>query len=252
MTEDNIGNSIDGNLDDSLGNKVVDEDTIETVAEPINCLKVKADPPDLPAEERKRKVKKLAGAISHSLRNKGEINVRCFGSASIGKAAKALAIARKYIRVQSEKSDKVLQLECSPAFITTKIGDNQLTGICFVTFASEISKDAQDVDLSKVKSVLKVTADPKDISDEDRKMKVKKLAGAISHALEENKEVIVRCFGNATIGKAAKALAIARGFTATRGPDLYCWPDFIVTEMGEGANKQERTGICFYVFTNEA
>lgn len=223
----------------------------EAIDPSSNCLKVKADPPDLPAEERKKRVKKLAGAISHSLRNKGEINVRCFGSASIGKAAKALAIARKYISVQSDNT-KRLRLECSPAFITTKIGDNQLTGICFVTFASELSGEFLDVDLSKVKSVLKVTSDPKDISDEERKIKVKKLAGAISHSLEENKEVVIRCFGNATIGKASKALAIARGFVATRGPDLYCWPDFIVTEMGVGEDKQERTGIAWYAYTNEA
>ena len=73
------------------------------------------------------------------------------------------------------------------------------------------------------------------------------MAGAITHALAENKEVVVRCFGNATIGKASKALAIARGYTAVRGPDLYCWPVFIVADM----NGNERTGIAWYVYTNE-
>ena len=205
----------------------------------------------MPHEERKKRVKKLAGAISHSLRARGEINVRCFGNAAIGKAAKALAIARRYIRSQSDK-DKKLQLECSPAFITTKINNNPMTGICFVAFASEITSDAMaEVDFSKVKSVLKVMSDPEGISDEDRKMKVKKLAGAIAHSLEENKEVLIRCFGNATMGKAAKALAIARGYTATRGPDLYCWTEFIVAEMGVGEEKKERTGIAFYAYTNE-
>jgi len=217
----------------------VSEDVLKD-NEVINCLKVKADPPDISAEERKRNVKKLAGAISHSLRAKGEINVRCFGSAAIGKAAKALAIARGYVGVQN------LQLDCSPAFITTKMGDNDLTGICFVAFASE-KANKPPVDLEKCKSILMVKADPKDIDPEDRKKNVKKLAGAIAHALEENKEVVVRCFGNATIGKAAKALAIARGYTATRGPDLYCWPAFIVANM----NGNERTGIAFYAFSNE-
>lgn len=218
----------------------VPEDAIKE-GEIINCLKVKADPPDISSEDRKRNVKRLAGAISHSLRSRGEINVRCFGSAAIGKAAKALAIARGYVGVQN------LQLECSPAFITTKMGDNELTGICFVAFASEKIPNSKVVDMEKCKSILMVKADPKDIAPEDRKINVKKLAGAIAHSLEENKEVAVRCFGNATIGKAAKALAIARGYTATRGPDLYCWPMFIVANM----NGNERTGIAFYVYSNE-
>ena len=220
--------------------KEIPEDAIKE-GEIINCLKVKADPPDILPEDRKRNVKKLAGAISHSLRGRGEINVRCFGSAAIGKAAKALAIARGYIGVQN------LQLECSPAFITTKMGDNELTGICFVAFASEKDNTNNAVDIEKCKSILMVKADAKEISAEDRKINVKKLAGAIAHALEENKEVVVRCFGNATIGKASKALAIARGYTATRGPDLYCWATFIVADM----NGNERTGIAFYAYTNE-
>jgi len=205
-----------------------------------NCLKVKADPADVTPEERKRNVKRLAGAISHSLRGKGEVSIRSFGFAAVGKAAKAIAIARNYLKVQN------LQLECSPAFITTKVGESSLTGICFYAFTSDRSPDAKDVDLSKCKSVLKVKADPQDVSADDRKDSVKNLAQAINHALEENKEVVVRCFGNATIGKAAKALAIARGIVATRGPDLYCYPDFIVADM----NGQERTGIAFYAYTN--
>lgn len=204
-------------------------------------LKVKADPPDISADERKRNVKKLAGAISHSLRRKGEINIRCFGNAAIGKASKALAIARNYIDVQS------LQLECSPAFITTKMGENGLTGISFCTFASNKPEDYEGVDIEQCQSVLMVKADSRSVTTEERKRNVKKLAGAIAHALEENKEVVIRCFGNATIGKAAKALAIARGYTATRGPDLYCFPNFIVAEM----NGNERTGIAFYAYTNE-
>ena len=67
-------------------------------------------------------------------------------------------------------------------------------------------------------------------------------------SLEENKEVVIRCFGNATIGKAAKAIAVARGYTATRGPDLYCWPTFIVADI----NGNERTGIAWYAYTNES
>jgi len=221
------------------GNKAVEKNG-NTVDEDTTCLKVKADPADITPEDRKRNVKRLAGAISHAVRGKGEISIRSFGFAAVGKAAKAIAIARNYLKAQN------LRLECSPAFITTKVGESNLTGICFFAFTSERSPDSQDVDLSKCKSILKVKADPQDVSDESRKENVKNLAQAIDHSLAENKEVVVRCFGNAAIGKAAKAIAIARGKVATRGPDLYCYPDFIVAMM----NGTERTGIAFYCFVN--
>ena len=210
----------------------------ENYHETVTDLKVKADPPDVSSEDRKKNIKKLAGAVSHSLRANGEINVRCFGNASIGKAAKAIAIARSYV----ETSD--LQLSCAPAFITTKMGDNELTGISFCTFASK--KEDEVVDVEKVKSVLMVKSDDRDVSPEDRKNNVKKLAGAIAHSLEENKECVVRCFGNATMGKAAKAIAIARGYVANTGGDLYCYPYFIVADM----HGNERTGIAFYAYSN--
>lgn len=206
--------------------------------EKLENLKVAADPQDLDAEERKRRVKKLAGAISHALRTNGEINVRAFGNAAIGKAAKALAIAKEYIADTHQ-----LQLVYSPAFIQTQVEENTLTGICFATFTDGASRK---VDFDAVKSVLMVKADPKDIENEERRLRVRKLAGAIAHAVEENHCCLVRCIGNACIGKGAKALAIARGFTATRGPDLYCYDDFIVAHMGDN----ERTGIVYYAFDN--
>jgi len=206
---------------------------------PLKNLRVSADDSGVTPEERKRNVKKLAGAISHSLRTSGEINVRCFGNASIGKAAKALSIAREYINQTDE-----IRLSFSPAFIESEIGGQELTGISFCTFTDESNK----VDLEDVESVLMAKADPKDISAEERKIKVRKLAGAISHAVAENKECVVRCFGNAAIGKAAKALAIARGYTATRGPDLYCWSTFIVSTLEDGT---ELTGIAFFAYSNE-
>ena len=223
--------------------KLPQETTIEKLSsgkKDVNSLKVKADPSDISPDDRKRNVKKLAGAISHSLRADGEINVRCFGNSAIAKGSKALAIAKNYIGMQD------LRLSCSPAFITTTIGENELTGISFCTFAFA-KKSEDEVDISACEAILMVKADPKDISPEDRKRNVKKLAGAIAHSLEEHKEVVVRCFGSATIGKAAKSLAIARGYTATRGPDLYCYPDFIMADM----DGNERTGICWYTYTNE-
>lgn len=207
----------------------------------INCLKVKADPPDISPEDRKRNVKKLAGAISHALRQNGEINVRCFGAASISKALKALAISSGYISLQK------LHLECSVGFITAKIGDKELTGISFIAFASEYQESYKEIDMEKCKSILMVKADPKDIGPEDRKRNLHKLAGAVSHALEENKICVARAFGASALGKLSKALAVARTYVASRGFDLYFYPRFIVANM----NGNERTGLGLVIRTNE-
>lgn len=210
--------------------------------EKIENLRVSADEKDVSPEERKKRAKKLAGAISHALRTNGEINVRAFGREAIYKAAKSLAIARDYVKATNPN----LELAYSPAFIEAPIDNGVMTGICFCTFASDKSEDSKVVDLANVKSILMVKADPKEVSPEERKENVKKLAGAITHAVSENKECAIRAFGKAAVSKAAKALAIARGFTATKGPDLYCWNDFIMADM-QGS---EKTGIVFYAFSN--
>ena len=137
-----------------------------------------------------------------------------------------------------------LDLSCSPAFITVEIGDNNLTGMAFITFASDLS--GEEIDMDKCSSILKVKADTEDMSMEEKKMSVKKLAMAINRSLEENQKTIVRCFGSPAISKAAKALAIARGLVATRGPDMYCYPKFITATI----NGAERTGMAFVTYTN--
>jgi len=200
-------------------------------------LKVRADEEGISPEDRKKNVKKLAGAISHSLRSNGEVGVRCFGANAIAKACKALAISQNYIGVQK------LQLSFAPAFITTKIEGNELTGIAFYTFATE---KTQEINLTKVKTVLMVKADEKDVTSEVRKDRLHKLAGAITHALDENREVVARCFGASSISKCAKAIAVARSYIASHGGDLYGSSHFIVSNM----NGNERTGIAFYCYSN--
>jgi stage V sporulation protein SpoVS len=96
-------------------------------------------------------------------------------------------------------------------------------------------------------NVLKVKADDPNATDEERKGQLKRLAGAIAHTLRNEGSVKVRCFGNACIGKAAKAIAIARGMVAVHGFDLFTAVSFIQADMG-GTKK---TGICFGVFSNE-
>ena len=96
-----------------------------------NVLKVKADPPDITEEERRRKAKALAGAIAHGLRQYGEIKVRAIGADAIAKAAKCLAIARGFVAVHGH------DLYCAPTFITTMMGDKEITGISFVVVSSQ-------------------------------------------------------------------------------------------------------------------
>ena len=97
------------------------------------------------------------------------------------------------------------------------------------------------------RNVLKVKADDPHATDDERKVKLKKLAGAVAHTLRNEGSVKVRCFGNACIGKAAKAIAISRGMVAVHGFDLFTTISFITAIMG-GVKK---TGICFGVFSNE-
>lgn len=105
------------------------------------------------------------------------------------------------------------------------------------------SKDSKDQNFS---NVLKVKADPKDISAEDRAKGVRALGGAISHGLRRKGEVYVRAFGPAAVYKATKGIATARSFVASQGYDLYTAIYFIVTDM-EG---EEKTGVCFLCVTS--
>ena len=100
--------------------------------------------------------------------------------------------------------------------------------------------------------VLWVAADKPGLTDTQRKDALRKLAGATAHTLRRMGEAHLRCFGNAAIGKAAKALAMARAMVASQGFDLYCVPGYISAEMGEGENRIVKNGgICFYAFTQE-
>lgn len=52
------------------------------------------------------------------------------------------------------------------------------------------------------------------------------VASAISNAFYERHEVTLRAVGAAAGNQANKAIAIARGYVATRGLDLYCRQGF--------------------------
>lgn len=103
-----------------------------------------------------------------------------------------------------------------------------------------------NVNEKEFSNILKVKADDKNISPDERARKVKLLAGAIAHGLRQFGNVYVRCFSPACCFKASKAIAIARSHVASQGFDLYNICAFIEADMGG----KTKTGICYECFTN--
>lgn len=67
------------------------------------------------------------------------------------------------------------------------------------------------------------------------------IAGAIAGQIGEKKESELRAIGAGAINQAVKAIAIARGFVASKGINLVCIPAFMNTNI----NNEEVTGIKF-------
>jgi len=71
------------------------------------------------------------------------------------------------------------------------------------------------------------------------KSKSSSVAGAIANALKETKEIEIQAIGAGALNQAIKAIAIARGYVAPLGKDLYCIPAFTDIDI----NGENRTGI---------
>lgn len=71
------------------------------------------------------------------------------------------------------------------------------------------------------------------------------LASAIAHALYESHKVYVQAVGAGAVNQAVKAIAIARGFVAPRGLDLYMVPGFVTVPSKDG----EISAMRFTVYT---
>lgn len=71
----------------------------------------------------------------------------------------------------------------------------------------------------------------------------KAVAGALAGVIREQGKVELQAIGAGAVNQAVKAIAIARGYTATSGVDLVCIPAFVDVEI-EG---EERTAIKFLV-----
>ena len=69
------------------------------------------------------------------------------------------------------------------------------------------------------------------------------VAGAIANALHNQPTVEVQAIGAGALNQAIKAIAIARGFLAPTGKEVWCTPSFSGTEI----DGQEKTAIRLLV-----
>lgn len=70
-------------------------------------------------------------------------------------------------------------------------------------------------------------------------------AGAIANGIRERGETQLQVIGPRAVNQAVKAIAIARGYLAASGVDLYFTPSFSTVRIDD----QEKTAIHFAVHT---
>ena len=69
------------------------------------------------------------------------------------------------------------------------------------------------------------------------------VAGAIAGVMRESGHAEVQAIGAGAVNQAVKAVAIARGYLAEEGIEIYCIPSFTEVLIGD----QERTAIRIIV-----
>ena len=75
------------------------------------------------------------------------------------------------------------------------------------------------------------------------KSKCSSVAGALANTIREYNEAEIQAVGAAAVNQATKAIAIARGFLAPSGKEIYCIPSFIDVNI----DGEEKTAIKFVV-----
>ncbi len=75
------------------------------------------------------------------------------------------------------------------------------------------------------------------------KSKPTSVAGALANSLKERSVIEIQAVGAGAINQAVKSIAIARGYVAPLGYDLYCVPAFSDIEI----DGEERTAIKLIV-----
>jgi len=72
-------------------------------------------------------------------------------------------------------------------------------------------------------------------------------AGAIANGIRETGTAEIQVIGPRAVNQAVKAIAIARGYLAAGGLDVYCVPTFTSIRIDDG--DEEKTAIQFDVRT---
>lgn len=75
----------------------------------------------------------------------------------------------------------------------------------------------------------------------------KAVAGAVSQILEKADKVAIQAIGAGAVNQAVKAIAIARGFLAPKGIELFVQVAFVDLSL----DSQERTGIRFTILAEQ-
>jgi stage V sporulation protein SpoVS len=205
-------------------------------------LKVKSDGNNSTHEERRENVKKLAGAISHALREHKAIYIRTVGDGCIDKTVKALCIARKNL------SNDDLSLAYRPGFIDVTIGEEEISGVGFEVFIEK--GEFYDVDLNdEEENTLKVSSDSNVESHKEKIENRKKLASAITYSLKDTDGVILKCLKRGSVVKAIKSIIYAVGQEAMKGKQIRVWSDYYPVDSQEEGKSM--TGIAFFVYEEE-
>lgn len=75
------------------------------------------------------------------------------------------------------------------------------------------------------------------------KSKCSSVAGALANTIRTYQEAEIQAVGAAAVNQATKAIAIARGFLAPSGLNIYCIPSFIDVNI----DGEEKTAIKYVV-----
>ena len=107
--------------------------------------------------------------------------------------------------------------------------------------------NTQDAPLSRAPDA-SLRKDGIEILKVSSKSRPKAVAGALATVVERDRKVVLHAIGAGAVNQAVKAIAIARGFVAPRGIDLFAVIAFSSIEIGVAdGTTTERTGIKFFV-----
>lgn len=158
-------------------------------------------------------VKQVAGAISWISRGGECPRLLATQSPAINQAAKAVAIARKFLE------DDKIDIACYPMFTPGRRRQDE-------SFTFVLQKSNVRVNGSR--------------SDGSQELKISKqsnpgtVAGAIAARVREGQRVVLSSIGPRSVSKAICSIVIARQYLAEDGVDISCRPSFLNIEFEDG------------------